>query len=148
MSRHSQDHDHRPDPLGGGPAEAIAAMRRAVAGRVEARPGQGIKNNSELGSIQGPNGQLADRGRLAEFTYTPELLQTGYLVPGGRPAVFFAGLKFRHFIKQKQTGWSAVTPVEAGFRINPIDGFSGKLLEPIKSVDGLPHNVVPAAEAL
>lgn len=128
--------------LGGGPADAWGAIRRATSSPGgEGRPSQGRKESGDPSPITTPDKGNMPRGDLVEFTYPPDLPKFGFQRPEGALYEYYEGLVFIEFIDQKQLGWK-IASVPQGFSRQPADGFSGKIPAPLKLVDGLPHNIV------
>lgn len=128
--------------LGGGPADAIAAIRRANGGPGgKGRPGQGRKEQGDPGNVRSVDKKIQPRGDLVESIYDGDLPKFGFQRPENAPYEHYEGLVFIEFVDQKQTGWK-ITGVSDGSTRQPVDGFSGKIPAPLKMVDGLPRNIV------
>ncbi|GBU19019.1 MULTISPECIES: hypothetical protein [unclassified Methylobacterium] len=136
------------EPLGGGPSEAIAAMRRATERTVDRPAGNGGRGYAPPEGISTPSTRGYQNVPLVEFTYTPDLLKTGYQTPDGQQALY-AGLVYRRYMKERRVGWNYSDPTSLPFAVNPADSYTGKLTREGMAPHGeLPHSIVPAGSAV
>ncbi|WP_375453440.1 hypothetical protein [uncultured Methylobacterium sp.] len=121
------------DPLGGGPAEAIALIQRVVKDMNKqngSRPRAGLPGSDNLQPQVGVEGEYQSRAVLAEFTYLPSIPKIGLLNPGPTPSVtggLYDGIIERKYLSQRLVGWTSPSAAPSDFNTAPADGFSGKL---------------------